>query len=380
MPARVMAELTLAVAGVALLGCALAANQEYLDRHVLPSFLLSRAWVVRLEMLARLVLAVLGLVLALVARPRVGRFVAREPARALQVVIAVALALVAGEAVLGRMALRPAEWLFPDEEPRRRADARLGWTYVPERAGRAAIGGRTIEYALDPSGYRVRRVDEPVDPGRPTVVLTGESVMFGEGLTWEESIPAQLGALLGVQSANLAVHGYGSDQAFMRLRAELPRFRRPVAVVSLFMPALFGRNLDDDRPHLMPGLVWGAGKPHARLTSLAQLLVPLRSDEAIERGITVTREVLQATARLARARGATPLVVVPQFGQVAPMEQTLRRRILDEAGVPYVLVALDPAWRLPWDRHPDARAARAIARAAAERLPLKFLPASPRRR
>jgi len=26
------------------------------------------------------------------------------------------------------------------------------------------VGGRVIEYALDPAGYRVRRLDEPVDP------------------------------------------------------------------------------------------------------------------------------------------------------------------------------------------------------------------------
>ena len=32
-------------------------------------------------------------------------------------------------------------------------------------------------------------VDEPVDPERPTILFTGESVMFGEGLTWDESVP-----------------------------------------------------------------------------------------------------------------------------------------------------------------------------------------------
>ena len=31
--------------------------------------------------------------------------------------------------------------------------------------------------------------------------------MFGEGLTWEETVPAQVGAMMGIQSANLAVHG-----------------------------------------------------------------------------------------------------------------------------------------------------------------------------
>jgi hypothetical protein len=192
--------------------------------------------------------------------------------------------------------------------------------------------------------------------------------MFGEGLTWEESIPAQVGALIGIQSANLSVHGFGTDQAYLRLETELPRFRRPVAVVSLFMTALFGRNLDQDRPHLGPGLVWLPAKPQARLASLATLLVPYRTDKTVERGVAMTRDVLGATVNLARARGATPLIVVPHFGVEEQAERTLRRRILDEAGLPYVWIEIDEAWRLPWDRHPNPRAAREIALAVAARL------------
>lgn len=174
--------------------------------------------------------------------------------------------------------------------------------------------------------------------------------------------------MMATQSANLAVHGFASDQAYGRLEMELPHFRRPVAVVSLFMPALFGRNLDDDRPHLGPGLVWLPAKPHWRLESLAKLLVPYRRDETVERGVTVTRAVLRAAVELARAHGATPLIVVPQFGPEEQNEQLLRRRILDETGLPYLPVELDAAWRLPWDRHPNARAAHTIAAAIAARL------------
>ena len=173
---------------------------------------------------------------------------------------------------------------------------------------------------------------------------------------------------MGMQSANLAVHGFGSDQAYLRLQMELPRFRRPVAVVSLFMTALFGRNLDDDRPHLGPGLVWLAAEQRGRLASIARLLVPYRGDETIERGVLATREVLRATSALARARGAAPLIVVPQLGPEAQPEQALRHRILDESGLSYVWVPIDAAWRLPWDRHPNPRAAHAIAAAVADRL------------
>jgi hypothetical protein len=193
--------------------------------------------------------------------------------------------------------------------------------------------------------------------------------MFGEGLTWEESIPAQVESMIGIQSANLAVHGFGTDQAYLRLQRELPHFRQPVAVVTLFMPSLFGRNLDEDRPHLGPGLTWLPGSAgHSRLTSIAKLVVPYRSDETIERGVLVTREVLRAIASLAHSRGATPLILVPQFGAEAPVERTLRQRILDDGGFSYVWVEIDAAWRLPWDRHPNPRAAQALAAAVTARL------------
>ena len=317
-------------------------------------------------------MAILGTWLVLVARRHAGRSAARTPAGLFHVVIAVVLALSASELVLSRVHLRPAEWLSAEDEPRRQPDPRLGWTWVPERTGHKSIGGRAIDYAIDAAGYRVSRMDEPVDPERPTILFTGESVMFGEGLTYAESIPAQVGGMMGVQTANLAVHGYGNDQAYLRLQTELPHFRRPIAVVSLFMTALFGRNLDQDRPHLGPGLVWLPAEQRSRLASLAKLVVPYRADTTVERGVTVTREVLRATSQLARAHGATPLLVVLQFGHEEQPEQMLRRRILDNASIPYVLVDIDSSWRLPWDRHPNARAARAIATAIVSDLRLRL--------
>jgi hypothetical protein len=366
--ARLVAEIAVTSVGVALLACALGANQRWLDRHFVPSFFLPRHWYVVLETSARLCMAILGALLVLIVRPRVGSFAARAPVRALHVVLAVVLALGSSELLLRNVHLRPAEWLSPTDEPHRQLDPRLGWTWVPARTGHKEIGGRVIEYAIDAAGYRVQRVDEPVDPARPTILFTGESVMFGEGLSWEESIPAQVGAMMRIQTANLAVHGYGNDQAYMRLKRELPGFRQPTAVVSLFMTDLFGRNLDQDRPHLGPGLVWLPPEKRSRIASLAKLLVPYRADKTVARGVTVTQEVFRATNDLARAHGAMPLLVVLQFGHEDQQEQTLRRRILDDADLPYLLIDIDSAWRLPWDRHPNARAAHAIASAIAARL------------
>lgn len=363
-----LAAVVIVAIGVAVIAAAVAADRQWFDRHFLPSFLLSRRSYALIYSGVRWTIAALGAALLLSARALAVRTTARGFQTCVLVVIAATLAVGASELVLRRMPFGLTGRVSSEEEPRRRPDSRLGWTLVPARTAHMTIGGRTIEFAVDPAGYRVRRVDEPVDPDRPTMLFAGESVMFGEGLAWDESIPAQIGARTGIQVANLAVHGFSTDQTYLRLRDELPRFRTPVAVVTLFMPALFGRDLNDDRPHLGPGLMWFPAATHSRIRSLATFLVPYRREETVERGIATTREVLRATVNLALARGATPLILVPQFGEEEAVEQMLRRRILDEAHVPYILVSIDGAWSLPWDRHPNARAAREIAGATAARL------------
>jgi hypothetical protein len=364
-------ERVVAACGVALIAVAVAARQPWLDRHFLPSFFIPRNWYLLIETVVRIWIAGAGAGLVL-GRSRFARLLLRAPMATIQVVAAAALAVVAGEVALRWIHLQPTGWLARDEEPRRQDDPYLGWVLAPARTGHTNIGGRAIEYAIDASGYRVRGADEVVDVERPSLVFAGESVMFGEGLTWEESIPAQAGALSGIQSANVAVHGYSTDQIYLRVARELPRFRQPLAVVSIFMTELFGRNLDDDRPHLGPGLVWLAAERKPRLMALAGLLVPFRRDATVERGARVTREALLGIGELARRRGAAAIVIVPQFGPEDELQRSIRTRVLRD-DIPTLLVPLDPEWRLAWDRHPNARAAHIIGAAVAGRLfaPLK---------
>ncbi len=368
-----LTEITVTLIGIALAACAVVFDGRWLDAHFLPSFFVSRSVYVLVAWLVRIATAAIGVALVLFLRRRIGNFVVRAQrprllASAARVTLAVVVAFGTSEAILRRTYHRAAEEVPAWEEPLRHSDRRLGWVFVPARSGHSTVAGRVIEYAFDPAGYRVRRADQPVDPERPTVVFTGESVMVGEALTWEESVPGQVETLMSTHSANLAVSGFSTDQAYVRLLEELPRFRQPKAVVSLFTPALFDRNLNSDRPHLGPGLVWLPPEPRWRLAALADLLVPYRSQETIERGIDVTRAVLRATSDLARSRGAVPLIVVPQFTPEEPTERLLRQRILDEGSIPYLLVELDSTWRVPRDWHPDRRAAHAIAAAIVARL------------
>ena len=80
-----------------------------------------------------------------------------------------------------------------------------------------------------------------------------------------------------------------------------------------------------------------------------------------------TRDSLGALVHLACARGAQPLIVVPQFGDATAAEEALRRHILDEAGLPYVRWNLDPTWHLPGDAH--------LTRGALVQSPPPWLPA-----
>jgi len=369
-------EAVIALSGIGLVVLALVTNQDWLDRHFYPSFFVPRRWYVILESSARIAMTVTGLSLAFIVRAPLGRIVARRPAIVPISIAACALAVFSAQIVLAWT--RPtSKWLAGQVEPLRRPDSRLGWAMAPDRSGRKEVGGRTIDFTFDAAGYRIRRAAEPVDPARPTVIFTGESVMAGEGLNWEETIPAQVGELLGLQTANLAVHGYATDQSYMRLEAELPRFHRPEAVVSLFMSALFGRNMDDDRPHLAlrpdGGLIWMPAVERGRLESLIKLLVPYRRDATVERGVALTREVLRATAALASARGAVPLIIVPQFNREDSAEHTIRRRVLDDAGLKYVFVEFDADWRLPGDLHPNVATSRKIAVAIANTLKVSLM-------
>ena len=361
--------LEIAVGGLALLllGAALAADQAWFDRHFLPVFIIPRPAMMMMEQALRGSVILAAIALFMFCRRPLARLLAHATAGGiLRVVLAATLALGTVELVLRLHPLRPHDADPFELEPRREPDALLGWTFAPSRSVVTSEGGRAVSYSFDAAGDRIARPGAKLDAARPTLIFTGESIIAGFGLAWKETIPAQVGAMLGIQSANLAVTDYSNDQSTMRLEAELPRFHKPAAMVTLFMPSLFDRNLLDNRPRRGVGMP--APQQHWRLAALLHWLVPYRSTAAIDEGIMRTQGSLGALVRLACARGAQPLIVVPQFGEASAQEEGLQHRVLDEAGLPYIRVKLDPAWRLPGDSHPDARGARVIAAAVAARL------------
>jgi hypothetical protein len=365
---RLTAETLSATVGALLLLMAVAATQAWMQRHFLPDLLFSLSRQLAVLSTCRLLAALAGLMLLDPGRVRLGRYFERTPVRrfvadAAPILIAAVSALAVTESVLRYVPALSA--IDPVGEPLRRRDPVLGWAPVPNHAGRDTVAGRPIVYATDRAGFRVAPGAPPIDPAQPTILFVGESIMLGFGLNAEETIPAQVQAMTGVQSANLAVDGYATDQAYLRLRREWPRFKRPAAVVVLYTPEVFHRMLDVDRPHLDAGLVVRPAADQGRLMKVARWLVPYRTEPQIDHAAAVTREVLQATQRLAAERGAVTLVILPQFKPETPLERSLRRKILDEGHIPYVIASVPPEGRLRGDIHPNPRAAQAIAATAA---------------
>lgn len=368
------AQLVAAAAGLLVVYAAWRMDQGWVDRHFLPAW--AYPWETQLRILfwLRIVVAGVGAAILLLVRPWAARAVASGRGRqalgsAVAALLAVALAFVAVEVILHTRTWNSAQERWDRQEPLRARDAEYGWSFVPNHAGSVALHGRVVRYDTGPFGYRVAAPGQAPDFASPTIVFAGESITLGYGLQWAETIPAQVQALTGVQSVDMAVNAHATDQTLMRLRRELPRFAHPAAVVIPFVPCLFDRNLDTDRPHLDADLRWHAGdRPSFRIVELARRAVRYRSDRAVADGIAMTQRALKAMIAMAQARGARALVLVPQFLPESYREAQVRRAVLDRGGIPYLLVPVPAEWRFPVDRHPTPAGASAISRKIAGAL------------
>lgn len=365
-------ELTVVCVGVLLVVMAVVADSRWYDRHFLPNFFTPHPSQLAIANGVRLVVAVAGLATILVGRPVVRRYSRTRPAISVLGTLVMTTVICIAAAVTTELILRTQTWhaaqFHSQREPRRSFDPRLGWAFVPSRHGIDRVAGRQVDYAIDLNGYRVADTSSKIDFNRPTIIISGESVMAGAGLPWDQAVPGQLARQLAPQIADIAVNGYSTDQSYMRLKAELPRFKCPVAVVTLFMPSFLERNLNDDRPHLDRYLRRHPAHPVWRLESLMRLAFEYHREKTIDAGVAMTSAVLRATNSLARAHGAQSLLVVLEFAPESTTERALRKRILDDAGLDYAQIQIDATWRLEGDMHPDQRGAQAIGAAISMRL------------
>ena len=376
-------------AGALLAGCALSlalaiaalavrADEAWVLRHllVIDSSGTPLPWAPQAVRASAIVAAALLAITALRLR-RLDR--APSAAALARVMLAALLALPVAEGALRLARSRRAEERRTLHERLGEPHPRWGWRFRPETAATVRIAGRDVPLAFDADGSRIAQPGKAPDRDAPSLVIAGESVALGHGLRWEETFAARAAASLGLQPVNLAVNGYGVDQAFLRLRELLPGLRAPRALVMVVVPVQLGRNLIDDHPRLSlreggeleilpPASGFLAG---LQLRSLLGQRLPLRSEAEVQRTVALTAALVRKTAALARAASAKPLFVVPSAGPERPLaahaEWELLQSIFAAAGAPWILVDLPEGERLA-DGHPNPAGARHLAAAIVEML------------
>lgn len=361
--------LVLLLAAAAAARFAFIADQGWFLRHVVvPAYYLPPPrWT-----LPALRFAAIGASFALLLCARAA-FRRATPGGVARVLLALVLSAVASEFVLRAVERPEVETPNPRLEWRLGArDPRTGWAFVP---GRSVVvktpprSDRLVRYDIDAHGDRAASVDFVEDPAAPTVLVAGESIATGHGLDWKDTFAAKLGAKLGLQVVNVAEGGYGSDQAFLRVQDALRRLQHPVALVETVLPVQLHRNIQDNRARLVlrdDALELApASASRLRLRELFVNQLPYLPDARLAASMEVTRRILEETARVARAHGAKMLFVTPSFDPSHAAQPVLDALL---AGLPHLVVDVDPALLMPWDGHPDERGATRIADAIAAAL------------
>jgi hypothetical protein len=377
---RIAVEALVALFGAGLVAWGLLADRAWFEHHLYWRYCavdpkeLARAHV------TRAVVAALGVAIAVVVRPRAGRWAARRTPRALlglaaRVGIPTLLAVLACEYILRAKHL-PHDAPRPLDLPDSHEVPVYGWVHDAPRTKTLTYGTHRTTFFADADGNRVRSADEVVDRSKPTILFGGESITLGLGLEAEQTYPSRVGDALGAQSINLSVTAYGTDQAYLRVRDELPRLARPIAVVMLVVPVQLVRNTDGRRAHHVPRAdgtfeeiarepEWWTSSP---LHKLFDSVVGYHSTEAVQ----IARATIAATSRDARAHGAYPLFLMTNWGPACLPDDSgsppLERALFEGLDAPHVRVDLDTTW---WDEaadHPDARAHARLAEAVVAAL------------
>lgn len=255
-------------------------------------------------------------------------------------------------------------------------DAELGWVYRPHATARHRTGEFDVSIAINSRGFRGGDWG-PRQPGRPRVLVLGDSYAFGWGVEQPQSFSARLQALMPEwEILNAAVSGYGTDQQYLLLLRLLPDVQ-PDLVIDVFC--------SNDRVESASSVSYGKRKPYfARGVSGLELHgVPIPEPPWLERTSFLYRAITKERAERASAEirpdpeqgwalvcdiyremskrlGPVPLVIVSS-------EQRLAYLAADEKSLHHV--DLRPLFRsksekltFPIDGHWTAAAHAAIAK------------------
>ena len=357
---------------------------------------------------------VLGAAALVLWRARVSR--ALQSLRAREVLASAALLLVSAGATLtlAEVALRHEHYPFsgswtPSETALARFDDTLGWSYREGLTATQPFGRqrRMVTMYFDSAGIRVDGPVHVFSRTKPSILFIGDSFTFGHGVAYEEAFPARVEQLLGgqVQSVNLGVQGYGTDQSLLALRRHMAWFNSRI-VVYTYLADHIQRNDNYDRRVLYPDGNWPGTKPlfglradgtvflsrhPRRIADLASLHLLQVAERAWARwgprpDARLTTALIRELKRDCDARGIRLLVVNWPRGRApstatggtsqAPAGATA---VFAGTGVDVLDLGVDAppewaTWRIPGDGHPTAAAHELAARLIARRLRLEEAP------
>jgi len=272
-------------------------------------------------------------------------------------------------------------------------DPLLGWRLLPGAVAHHVTPEFEVEVAIDAFGLRQNPAPGAGEPGRPRVVVVGDSFVFGQGVPEDARFTERLATRLDAQVINLGVPGTGTDQQCLLFEEDGPQRGADLVLLAYFVDNVT-RNAApqrDGRPKPYFRLV--AGELRLENVPVPQALPPATAaaaadsvrDERLFGGLRralwahselyqlARRELLPRLAVAPRGAGDDPY---PQYaeGEAAwEVTQALFARLRDAAraeGAVFALAFVPEAWQLAPDAPAGSR--RAVA-AACERLGVPLL-------
>jgi hypothetical protein len=325
--------------------------------------------------------------------------------------VAAVAAIIAGLAMEGAVRIA-----FPDWAPRTarltdfwRYDARYGWSHIPGATGTFRSYGIDTKVVINAKGYRGPEVSYDRNPGRSRVLFLGDSYTWGYGVNLEDTFASRLEKFIpGLETVNLSVSGYATDQEMLVYRDEGHKYRADLVVVVVadndslgnartVEYGVYGKPafiVEDghlkliNQPVAQPSivtraftrLVWrsyvltqihrelyeftvGAGPGHATAApARTASVVNEKVAHTLLRNWALTTEELLELARIIRADGSEPLVVFADGIRAAPLvARTLKAHGIESITLDDVIDQYDPALHLPDAMHWSPRGHARVA-------------------
>ncbi len=106
-------------------------------------------------------------------------------------------------------------------------DSELGWTAIPNQSH--THNGKT--YTTNSLGFR----SDPVDFSKGHILVSGDSVAWGDGVNDNETVTAFLSKKFSnYQTLNLGVNGFGIDQSYLRLKKHIGKLKPQLIVFMVY--------------------------------------------------------------------------------------------------------------------------------------------------